>query len=203
MSSAKEGTMVMDEMDIQRSLTRIAHEIVERNKGVDNIAIIGIMTRSDVLAKRIAAELELIEGSQLPVGSMDISFYRDDAAIRLASELHDTKIPFSVDDRKIILVDDVLYTGRTIRAALDAIMDYGRPAEIQLAVLVDRGHREMPISADYVGKNLPSPRNQQVRLFLEEIDGRSAVEISEAEPGEHIGAAPIPPKIEADEKAGA
>ena len=127
----------------------------------------------------------------MPVGSLDISFYRDDVALHIAPEVHTTNIPFMVDGRTIVLVDDVLYTGRTIRAALDAIMDYGRPSAIQLAALVDRGHRELPIRADYVGKNVPSATQEHVRIFLEAVDGRTSVEILQAAPGERISSAPL------------
>jgi len=185
------ANQVMDARDIERALTRISHEIAERNKGVSAIALVGILTRGDILARRIAFELERIEGVKVPVGSLDISFYRDDVAIHLAPEVYSTNIPFSVDAKTIVLIDDVLYTGRTIRAALDAIMDFGRPAAIQLAVLVDRGHRELPIRADYVGKNVPSAANQHVRLYLESVDGRSTVEVLEAAAGERISSAPL------------
>ncbi|MCL2529699.1 MAG: bifunctional pyr operon transcriptional regulator/uracil phosphoribosyltransferase PyrR [Coriobacteriia bacterium] len=189
---------IMDERDIERALTRITHEILEFNKGAEGIALVGIVTRGDILAHRIAANIESIEQVRVPVGSLDISFYRDDLASRVSPEVHKTTLPFDVNGCTIILVDDVLFTGRTIRAALDAIMDYGRPSEIKLAVLVDRGHRELPIRADFVGKNVPSEANQTVRLFLEAVDGRSAVEIWQAKPGEHIGSAPLP-KSKTDE----
>jgi len=183
----------MDAQGIERALTRITHEILENNKGAQNIALVGIITRGDLLALALASKIEEIEGIKVPVGSLDISFYRDDVTIHIAPEVHTTNIPFSVDGRTIILVDDVLYTGRTIRAALDAIMDYGRPSTIQLAVLVDRGHRELPIRADYVGKNVPSSSNEHVRLFLEPVDGRTSVEILQAAPGERISSAPLSP----------
>lgn len=188
----KTVTALMDERDIERALTRITHEILEYNKGADGLALVGIVTRGDVLAQRIAARIEKIEETKVPVGSLDISFYRDDLAQRLAPEVHETDLPFDINGSTIVLVDDVLFTGRTVRAALDAIMDFGRPSEIKLAVLVDRGHRELPIRADFVGKNVPSDSNQQVRLLLDTIDGRSSVEIWKAAPGERIGAAPLP-----------
>lgn len=190
--STKPVTTIMDERDIERALTRITHEILEFNKGVEGLALVGIVTRGDILAQRIAANIEQIEHVKVPVGSLDISFYRDDLATRLSPEVHTTDLPFDVNGCTIVLVDDVLFTGRTIRAALDAIMDYGRPSEIKLAVLVDRGHRELPIRADFVGKNVPSDANQNVRLFLDSVDDRSAVEIWQASPGEHIGSAPLP-----------
>lgn len=184
-------TTIMDERDIERALTRITHEILEFNKGAEGLALVGIVTRGDLLARRIAAKIEQIEQVKVPVGSLDISFYRDDLAQHLAPEVHTTHIPFDVNGCTVVLVDDVLFTGRTIRAALDALMDFGRPSEIKLAVLVDRGHRELPIRADFVGKNVPSDKNQHVRLFLEAVDTRSSVEVWQAKPGEHIGAAPL------------
>lgn len=183
---------VMDALAIDRALTRIAHEIVEVNTGADHIALVGIVTRGDLLAEKLARKIDEIEGVKVPVGRLDISFYRDDVNIHLAPEVHRTEIPFDIDAYRIVLVDDVLYTGRTIRAALDALMDYGRPRRIELAVLVDRGHRELPIRADFVGKNVPSSQDEQVRLFLDEVDGRSAVEILERGPGERAGSAPLP-----------
>jgi pyrimidine operon attenuation protein/uracil phosphoribosyltransferase len=184
-------SVVMDEAAIERALTRITHEILEHNKGAEGIALVGIVTRGDLLALGLARRIREIEGVEVPVGSLDISFYRDDVALHIAPEVHTTSIPFSVDGRTIVLVDDILYTGRTIRAALDALMDFGRPAAIRLAVLVDRGHRELPVRADYVGKNVPSSSQEHVRLFLDEVDGRSAVEILQASPGERIGSAPL------------
>ena len=174
---------VMDGEAIARAVTRIAHEILEANKGADNLALIGIVTRGAALADLLADKIAQIEGARVPVGTLDISFYRDDVAIRLSPEVHRTDIPFDVQDRDVVLVDDVLYTGRTIRAALDALMDYGRPFSVQLAVLVDRGHRELPIRADYVGKNVPSARRERVMVRLESIDGRDAVEILEETEG--------------------
>jgi pyrimidine operon attenuation protein/uracil phosphoribosyltransferase len=181
----------MDAQAIGRALTRITHEILENNKGAEGIALVGIVTRGDLLALELARKIKGIEGIEVPVGSLDISFYRDDVALHIAPEVHTTNIPFVVDGRAIVLVDDVLYTGRTIRAALDAIMDYGRPSAMQLAVLVDRGHRELPIRADYVGKNVPSAPQEHVRLFLEAVDGRTSVEILQAAPGERISSAPL------------
>lgn len=190
-----EETMVknvcMDAGEIERSLTRMAHQILENNHGAGNIALVGIVTRGDLLAKRLAEKIAEIEGTKVPLGSLDISFYRDDFAIHLSPEVHSTDILFDIDGLTIVLVDDVLYTGRTIRAALDALMDIGRPATVQLAVLVDRGHRELPIRADYVGKNVPSAADENVRLFLEEVDGKSEVEILEMAPGSRAGSAPL------------
>ena len=171
--------VVMDREAIERALTRIAHEILEANKGCADVALAGIMTRGVDMAQRLAQRIERIEGAPVPVGSLDISFYRDDVAMRLSPEVHTTDIPYPVEGRTIVLVDDVLYTGRTIRAAMDAIMDYGRPASVQLAVLVDRGHRELPIRADFVGKNVPTARRERVKVLLQELDGREAVVILE------------------------
>lgn len=184
-------SVCMDAEEIERSLTRIAHQILEHNKGAGNIAIVGIVTRGDLLAKKLAEKIEEIEGAKVPLGKLDISFYRDDFLTHLSPEVHATDILFNIDGKDIILVDDVLYTGRTIRAALDAIMDLGRPATVQLAVLVDRGHRELPIRADFVGKNVPSSSDENVRLFLEEVDGVSAVEILAIEAGGRAGSAPL------------
>lgn len=187
-------SVCMDADEIERSLTRIAHQILETNKGADNIAIVGIVTRGDLLAKRLAQKIEAIEGAPVPLGKLDISFYRDDFATYFSPEVHSTEIPFDIDGKTIVLVDDVLFTGRTIRAALDALMDIGRPACVQLAVLVDRGHRQLPIRADFVGKNVPSSSNESVRLFLEEVDGISMVEILEVQPGQRAGSAPLSKK---------
>ena len=184
-------TVCMDADEIERSLTRIAHQILEANKGADNIALVGIVTRGDLLAKRLVEKIEAIEGTKVPLGKLDISFYRDDFATHLSPEVHSTDILFDLDGKDVVLVDDVLYTGRTIRAALDALMDIGRPKTVQLAVLVDRGHRELPIRADFVGKNVPSSADESVRLFLEEVDGKSEVEILEVAPGSHVGSAPL------------
>ena len=184
-------SVVMDESEIERSLTRIAHQILEKNKGADNIAIVGIVTRGDLLAKMLVDKIEGIEGVRVPLGRLDISFYRDDFASYVSPEVLVTDIMFDIDGRDVVLVDDVLYTGRTIRAALDALMDIGRPETVQLAVLIDRGHRQLPIRADYVGKNVPSSAEENVRLFLRETDGRSQVEIYGVESGKRPGSAPL------------
>ncbi len=184
-------TVCMDSDEIERSVTRIAHQILEANKGATDIALVGILTRGDLLAQRLIRKIESIEKVQVPLGKLDISFYRDDFLTHLSPEVHSTDIPFDIDGRTVVLVDDVLFTGRTIRAALDALMDIGRPSCVQLAVLVDRGHRELPIRADYVGKNVPSSDEENVRVFLEEVDGISSVEILAIAPGGRAGAAPL------------
>jgi pyrimidine operon attenuation protein/uracil phosphoribosyltransferase len=168
----------MDADRIGRTLTRIAHEIVERNKGVDGLALVGIRTRGVHLARRLGRSLKEITGDEVPTGALDITLYRDDLmrhAVGPQPLVRSTDIAFSIDNRTILLVDDVLYTGRTTRAALDALIDFGRPLAIQLVVLVDRGHRELPIKADYVGKNLPTSREESVQVCLQETDGRDEV----------------------------
>jgi pyrimidine operon attenuation protein/uracil phosphoribosyltransferase len=168
--------VVLDEADISRALTRIAHEILERSKGAQDLMLLGIPTRGAVLAKRLAARIADVEGVTVPAGSLDVTMYRDDLRMKPARALERTEIPDEgVDGRLIILVDDVLYSGRTIRAALDALNDLGRPRAVQLAVLVDRGHRELPIRADYVGKNLPTSQRESVKVRLTENDGVDAV----------------------------
>jgi pyrimidine operon attenuation protein/uracil phosphoribosyltransferase len=171
---------ILTKEEIGRAITRIAHEIVEKNKGVNELAIVGIRTRGYIMAERIARVISELYGSKLDVGALDITFYRDD--LSLVSEqpvVHNTEIDFDIEGKNIILIDDVLYTGRTIRCALDALMDFGRPRTIQLAVLVDRGHRELPIRADYVGKNLPTSQKELVQVRLEEMDGEDIVFIEE------------------------
>ena len=173
---------VMDADRMSRALTRIAHEILERNRGLDEVALVGVRTRGVPIARRLAQLLREINGDHVPTGALDITLYRDDLmrhAVGPQPVVRKTEIPFSIDDKNILLVDDVLYTGRTIRAALDALIDFGRPKSIQLVVLVDRGHRELPIKADYVGKNLPTALSQSVQVHLMEIDGRDEVEIQE------------------------
>jgi pyrimidine operon attenuation protein/uracil phosphoribosyltransferase len=170
--------IVLDRVAVQRALTRIAHEIVEKNQGAERLALVGIHTRGVFLSRRLAAAIEEVEGARPPSGEIDITLYRDDVGrSRTHPEVRGTKIPFSVDDMRIVLVDDVLFTGRTARAALDALIDFGRPRNIQLAVLVDRGHRELPIRADYVGKNLPTARDERVSVRLVEHDGDDEVVI--------------------------
>jgi pyrimidine operon attenuation protein/uracil phosphoribosyltransferase len=176
--------VVMDADRIGRTLTRIAHEVVERNKGVGGLAIIGVRTRGVHIARRLATSLMEITGEEVPTGSLDITLYRDDLmrhAVGPQPLVRRTEIPFSIDDRKILLVDDVLYTGRTVRAALDALIDFGRPRSIQLVVLVDRGHRELPVKADYVGKNLPTSLEESVQVRLQESDGLDEVVVQEEE----------------------
>lgn len=175
--------VVMDDTAIERALTRIAHELLEANKGAERLALAGIVTRGAVLARRLADRIEQIEGTEVPVGTLDISFYRDDVATRLNPEVHRTDLPFDPAGKCVVLVDDVLFTGRTIRAAMDALMDYGRPECIRLAVLVDRGHRELPIRADFVGKNVPTSSREKVKVHLIETDGDDVVFILDWEEG--------------------
>jgi len=180
MSSPANGK-VMEPDDVRRALTRIAHEVLERDKGVADVVLVGIADRGDDLARRLAQEIDRIEGADVPVGVLDITFYRDDIGMRAeAPEVHETRIPFDVSGKTVVLVDDVLYTGRTIRSAMDALMDLGRPRKIQLAVLVDRGHRELPIRADFVGKNVPTSRADDVRVLIAEVDGQDGVVVEGA-----------------------
>ncbi len=163
---------LLNKKDIERILSRMAHEIIEKNKGTENLCIVGIQRGGVHLAKRISARIKAIEDVDIPVGSLDISLYRDDLGMRKEHPVvRKTNIPWDLTDKKIILVDDVLFTGRSIRAAMDALMDFGRPSQIQLAVLLDRGHRELPVRADYVGKNIPTSRGENIEMQLEE-DGR-------------------------------
>jgi pyrimidine operon attenuation protein/uracil phosphoribosyltransferase len=167
---------VLEPAEIQRALTRIAHEVVERNKGATGIVLLGIPTRGVALARRLADRIAEVEGTAVPFGSLDITMYRDDLRLRPARALEHTEVPSGgVDGRVVVLVDDVLFSGRTVRAALDALSDLGRPRAVQLAVLVDRGHRELPIRADYVGKNIPTSLRETVKVHLMEYDGRDAV----------------------------
>lgn len=174
--------VVMDAERVSRALTRIAHEILEHNRGLSDLALVGVRSRGVPIAERLARDLRQISGEDVAVGALDITLYRDDlmgAAVGVQPLVRKTEIPFSIDGRTIILVDDVLYTGRTTRAALDALVDFGRPRAIQLAVLVDRGHRELPIKADYVGKNVPTSRQQSVQVRLTELDGADEVVLQE------------------------
>ena len=176
----REKAQVLDETALERALIRIAHEIVEKNGGTADLAFVGLRTRGVTLAQRLAERVTGIEGVKPPVGTLDITLYRDDLGLKVAQPVvRETEIPFDVTGKIVILVDDVLFTGRTIRAALDAIMDLGRPRAIQLAILVDRGHRELPIRPDYVGKNLPTSRREIVAVRLREHDGEDRVVIEE------------------------
>ena len=177
-----EKATLLDEKAISRALTRIAHEIIEKNKGVDDCVLVGIRTRGIFLAKRLEQRILEIEGAEIPVGELDITLYRDDLSTKTKNGeplVNGSDVPFSLKDKKVILVDDVLYTGRTVRAALDALVDIGRPAQIQLAVLIDRGHRELPIRADYVGKNIPTAKNEKIVVKLKEMDDGEKVSIFE------------------------
>ncbi len=175
--------------DVRRALTRISHEIVERNRGAERLVLVGIRTRGVPIARRLAASIERLEGIEVPVGELDITLHRDDLdERRLRPLVGPTQLPVDITGQTVVVVDDVLYTGRSARAALDALMDYGRPARIQLAVLVDRGHRELPIRADYVGKNIPTSRQEQVEVHLAETDGRDAVVLRDLPPAGKAGA---------------
>lgn len=176
----RDKSVIMDEIGIKRAMTRIAHEIIELNKGVDNLALVGVRRRGGPLAVRLAEAIEEIEGAPIPVGILDITLYRDDLTT-LASQplLRRTEVNFNIIGMNIVLVDDVLYTGRTVRAAMDALIDLGRPNSIQLAVLIDRGHRELPIKADFVGKNVPTSLREEISVKLKEIDEKDEVTIQE------------------------
>ncbi len=179
--SAAEDREVLDADDVQRALTRIAHEVLERNKGASSLVLLGIPTRGVPLAQRLAARISEVEGTVVPSGSLDITMYRDDLRLKPARGLARTELPSGgIDDAIVVLIDDVLFSGRSIRAALDALGELGRPRSVQLAVLVDRGHRQIPIRADYVGKNLPTSTRETVRVLLSETDGRDAVLIGGA-----------------------
>mgnify|MGYP000108760301 CR=1 FL=1 len=173
---AEPKAMLMDAAQMNRALSRIAHEIIERNKGVERVTLVGIRRRGVPLARRLAQRLQEFEGREVPVGTLDITLYRDDLSeLSSVPQVHKSDVPFKLPGKVVVLVDDVLYTGRTARAALDALLDIGRPAAIQLAVLVDRGHRELPIRADYVGKNVPTSRHEVVEVHLTEVDGEDFV----------------------------
>jgi pyrimidine operon attenuation protein/uracil phosphoribosyltransferase len=180
-------TVVLERDDLRRTLRRIAHEIAEKNPDPDALAIVGIHTRGALLARRLHASLAELTGAEVPIGDIDISFYRDDVGAKSPATqpvVHASHIDFDLAGRTVVLVDDVLFTGRTVRAAIDALFDYGRPQRVQLAVLCDRGHRELPIRPDYVGKNLPTGREQRVNVHLEELDGSDEVTIADAQPVE-------------------
>ncbi len=167
---------IIDEVGLNRTITRLAHEIVERNKGVDDLVLLGMRTRGEFLANRLQQKIKEIDGKEIPTGVLDVTLYRDDFRTRIKQpEVSVSNITFDINDKNVVLVDDVLYTGRTARAALDAIMDYGRPKTIQFCVLVDRGHRELPIKADYVGKNIPTSINEEVKVKMKEIDETDGV----------------------------
>ena len=184
MSSDQSERMLMDAKEMSRALSRISHEIIERNKGSENVALIGIRTGGVYLAQRLALRIQQIEQRDILIGELDITLYRDDLSIRKDQpEIRKTSIPFNISDLTIVLVDDVLFTGRTIRAALDGLMDFGRPAEIQLAVLVDRGHRQLPIRANYVGKSIPTAREEDVQVFFEELEQVDRVSILTSQTG--------------------
>ena len=176
---SREKAQVLDDAALDRALTRIAHEILEKNDGAKDLAFVGLRTRGVTLAQRLAVKIAHIDGTTLPVGTLDITLYRDDLDLRGAPVIRGTDIPFSIKNKTVVLVDDVLFTGRTIRAALDALIDLGRPRSIQLATLIDRGHRELPIRPDYVGKNLPTSRRESVAVRLKEHDGEDRVLIEE------------------------
>jgi pyrimidine operon attenuation protein / uracil phosphoribosyltransferase len=176
--------VIMTADDIRRTIARIAHEVIERNRSMSDIVVVGMLTRGVPLAKRLAANIKTFEGTTVTTGSLDISLYRDDLDSRAFKPIGSgTTIPTAIAGKTIVLVDDVLYTGRSVRAALDALIDYGRPATIQLAVLVDRGHRELPIRADYIGKNIPSSRSEDIRVELVEVDGQDQVTITQSPEG--------------------
>lgn len=176
----KEKAQLMDEKAIGRAITRLSHEIIERNKGIEDVVLVGIKTRGVPIADRIGKKIQQIEGASVNTGEVDITLYRDDLKkIDVDPVINGSNVQFSIDDKIVILVDDVLYTGRTVRSALDAIIDIGRPKAIQLAVLVDRGHRELPIRADYVGKNVPTSKGEIISVKLSEIDGEDSVTINE------------------------
>lgn len=180
--------VVMDEKGIDRALARIAHEIIERNRGAEGLVILGIPTRGYHLAVRLASKIEEIEGVRLPVGAVDATLYRDDLSIKKDQpSLKKMEIPIPIDGKVVIMVDDVLFTGRTIRAAMNALMDFGRPLSIQLAILVDRGHRELPIKADYIGKNIPTSPKEGVKVRLKEVDGVAESEVSVTQASEKAG----------------
>ncbi len=179
----KEKARIMDEADMMRATKRIAHEIVEANRGVEGLVLVGIRRRGVPLAHRIAAAIAEFEGQEVPVGMLDITLYRDDLQLVARQPvLRKTELPFDVDGKVVVLVDDVLYTGRTVRAAMDEIMDFGRPEAVRLAVLIDRGHRELPIRADYVGKNVPTSRKEIISVKLAEQDGEDGVTVEELQP---------------------
>jgi pyrimidine operon attenuation protein/uracil phosphoribosyltransferase len=177
----KQGKII-DAPGFRRTVSRLAHEVVEKNKGAEELVIVGIRTRGDFLARRVSAAIEAIEGKSIPVGTLDITMYRDDLRSRLDQpELKSTEILFDITGKTVLLVDDVLFTGRTVRAALNALMDIGRPSRIQLLVLVDRGHRELPVKADFVGKNVPTSTTEEIKVFMTEVDHEDAMYLVDPE----------------------
>jgi pyrimidine operon attenuation protein/uracil phosphoribosyltransferase len=175
---------LVDDSGMQRIITRFSHEILERNKGSKNLVLIGMRTRGEFLANRIFENISGIEGTELPLGILDVTLYRDDFRVRIKQpQVSVSNITFDINDKNVILIDDVLYTGRTVRAALNALMEFGRPATIQLCVLVDRGHRELPIKADYVGKNIPTSINEEVKVKMKEIDGEDSIYLMDSKEG--------------------
>ena len=181
-SGSPSAAVIMDADEMRRAWTRIAHEVLEKNRGIENLAVVGILRKGAPLARRLAETMERIEGRPVPCGELDISLYRDDFRT-YQPHVGTTQIPFDIEGKRLVLVDDVAFTGRTVRAALGALIDLGRPAVTQLAVLVDRGHRELPIRPDYVGKNLPTGRREFVQVFLSELDGEDKVVIHKEAPG--------------------
>ena len=180
MPPAEKTRVVMDAPAIERALTRVAHEVLERNKGTDRLVLIGVRSRGIYIASRLREKIKAIEGVDVPCGVIDITLYRDDLSrAQQQPQVRGTNIPFPIDNKSVLLIDDVLFTGRTVRAALDALMDFGRPRCVQLLVLVDRGHRELPVRADYVGKNIPTSASEQVQVRLQESDGRDEVAVEE------------------------
>ena len=176
-----EKALIMDTRAMQRALIRIAHEIIERNSGVQDVVLVGIRRRGAPLARMLAEAIERVEGVKIPIGELDITFYRDDLTHRTEQPtVNSTSVPFSIVGKTVVMVDDVLFTGRTARAAMDALMDIGRPSKVQLAVMVDRGHRELPIRADFVGKNVPTARSERIGVLISEYDGEDSVKLFDA-----------------------
>jgi len=174
---AEKVKKIMDKDGLGKTLARLAHEVIEKNENLDEIGLVGVRSRGDLIALRIAARIEKITGKTVPVGAIDITFYRDDVGLKIAKVAQSTDIKFNIDGKNIILVDDVLYTGRSTRAAIDALLDLGRPKKIQLLVLIDRGHKQLPIHADYVGKNIPTAFKESVDIKMQEVDGEDSITI--------------------------
>ncbi|MFH1825313.1 MAG: bifunctional pyr operon transcriptional regulator/uracil phosphoribosyltransferase PyrR [Candidatus Firestonebacteria bacterium] len=172
---------IMDKNAIEKTLSRLSHEIIERNENLDEVVLIGIKSRGDIMARRIADKIKNFTKKNIPVGAIDITFYRDDVNLKISKAVQPTDIRFDINNKSIILIDDVLFTGRSTRSAIDALLDFGRPGKIQLLVLIDRGHKELPIQADYVGKNIPTSLKEEVKIKVKELDGEDSVEILEGE----------------------